>query len=48
MIWKSFLPHKVTSLECYYLYYPRAQLCNGSYANEIGTFRTEAEILGKI
>ena len=29
---KSLLPHLVTSLECYYLYYACAELRNGSYA----------------
>ena len=28
---KSLLPHWMTSLECYYFYYARAYLCNGSY-----------------
>ena len=29
------LPHKMISLECYYFYYARAKLRNGSYANDI-------------
>ena len=37
----SLLPHWMTSLECYYFYYARASLRNGSYAYVIGT---EAEL----
>ena len=33
MVWKSLLPHKVTSVECYYFYYTRAYLRNGRYTN---------------
>ena len=35
MVLKTLLPHKVTSLECYYFYYARAYVRNGSNANDV-------------